>query len=98
MRFPRFATIWRNLLAALSIILLVSAAAQQPEKMTAEWIYSAAGKAVDDVPKFTWLSDNSAVLFDLRVPKAERNFERLDPKSGKRTPMIDRAAAGKNDG
>ena len=93
MRFPRFATIWRNLLAALSIVLLVSVSAQQPEKMTAEWIYSAAGKAVDDVPKFTWLSDNSAVLFDLRVPKAERNFERLDPKSGKRTPMIDRAAA-----
>lgn len=67
--------------------------AQEEQELTVEWIYSEAGQAADDIPKFVWLKDNSAILYDVRQPKSERTFERLDPESGDRTPMVDREQA-----
>ncbi len=68
-------------------------AAQEKQKMTVEWIYSAEGKAVDDVPKFFWRSDNTAILFDERRPRPERNFEQFDPQTGTRRPLVDLQSA-----
>lgn len=63
--------------------------AQPKEKMTVEWIYSDTGQGVDDVPNFFWRADNKAILLDSRQPEDSRTFELLDPKSGKRQPLVD---------
>ncbi len=41
------------------------------------------------LPRVWWLSDESALIFDPSKPVAERQLERLDPGSGKRTPYMD---------
>ncbi len=40
-------------------------------------------------PGYTWLADGTAILYDRRVPAAQRTLERLDPASGQRTPLLD---------
>jgi dipeptidyl-peptidase-4 len=79
---------------SLSAFLLFGMAgfAQQPS-LTCEWAYGEAGKHVADVPKFEWLDDGSAILYDIRVSKSERNFERLIPSTGERRPMLRMADA-----
>ncbi|MCB0303937.1 MAG: hypothetical protein KDI38_09160 [Calditrichaeota bacterium] len=72
---------------------LYSALAQDKTAITAEWIYSDEGTAADDVPRFTWLANSTAILYDLRQPAAERSFELFDPGNGRRTPLLDMAAA-----
>jgi dipeptidyl-peptidase 4 len=41
------------------------------------------------IPRFWWLEDNSALIFDVRKPAAERTLEKMDPKTGKRTVFLD---------
>jgi dipeptidyl-peptidase-4 len=67
--------------------------AQESEEITVEWIYSDSGEAVDKVTKYVWLRDNSAILYDLQKPEIQRTFEKLDPGSGKRTPILDMSRA-----
>ncbi|MCB0313785.1 MAG: hypothetical protein KDH84_11075, partial [Calditrichaeota bacterium] len=50
---------------------LYSALAQDKTAITAEWIFSDEGLAADDVPRFTWLANSTAILYDLRQPAAE---------------------------
>ena len=45
------------------------------------------------VTRTWWLSDNTALLLDPAKPAAERQLERLDPATGKRTPFTDMATA-----
>lgn len=45
------------------------------------------------VPRTWWLSDNTALILDPAKPAAERQLERLDPATGKRTPFMDMAKA-----
>lgn len=82
-----------SLIFLLQLFLIQSASAQQKEAVTLKWIYSEEGKTVDDVPRLFWLKDNTALLYDLRQPKAERTFEKFDPAGGKLTPAVDRDKA-----
>jgi hypothetical protein len=41
------------------------------------------------VPSFVWLQDGTAILDDLRLPESQQAFERLDPVTGKRRPVLD---------
>lgn len=82
-----------SLIFALQLFLFQSAAAQEKEAITLEWIYSEEGKTVDEVPKIFWLEDNTALLYDLRRTKTERTFEKFDPASGKLTPAVNRDKA-----
>ncbi len=41
-----------------------------------------------NIPRTWWLEDNTAIIFDTRKPPAEQSLERLDPKTGKRTPFL----------
>ncbi len=79
---------------ALGAILLTTTyvAAQQPA-LTVEWALGEPGANVAKVPKVQWLPDNTALLHDERTPEAQRTFERFDPATGARHPILDMAKA-----
>ncbi len=81
----------RMLLCALgSIVLAASVAlAQEKKEITVEWIYSKDAASVTTTPAAMWLSDGTALLYDRRKPEAERTFERFNPQTGKREPILD---------
>jgi dipeptidyl-peptidase-4 len=60
-----------------------------PARLTTEWIFSDEGDRLAEVPQFTWLADNSAILYDVRQPQTQRTYERLDPATGERRPIVD---------
>ncbi|MFQ6113018.1 MAG: S9 family peptidase [bacterium] len=74
-------------------LLAPVAVCQEKEQITVEWIYSDARNQVSALPRFVWLENNTALLYDLRKPKEERTFEKFDPGSGKLTPAIDKSKA-----
>ena len=41
------------------------------------------------MPSFVWLQDGTAILDDLRLPESQQTFERLDPATAKRHPVLD---------
>jgi dipeptidyl-peptidase-4 len=63
------------------------------ETITVEGIYTGAYRDITALPTTFWLVNGSLVLYDVRKPAAERLYEILDPKSGKRSPMFDMAKA-----
>ncbi len=67
----------------------LSLAQSAPPTLSTEWIFSDAGERLAELPQFTWLSDNSAILFDLRQPESQRTYERLDPATRERRPILD---------
>jgi dipeptidyl-peptidase-4 len=58
-----------------------------------EWINSPEASHIADVSKYAWLPDGTAILYDQRKPEAERTFERFEPATGLRRPMLDAAKA-----
>ncbi|MFQ5866289.1 MAG: S9 family peptidase, partial [bacterium] len=88
----------RNYLFVLTVffVCILSspfAIAQEKEQITVEWIYSDERDQVSALPRFVWLENNTALLYDLRRPKEDRTFEKFDPGSGKLTPAIDKSKA-----
>ena len=80
------------LLAVPFLVLasLVPARAQTaPARLTSEWIFSDEAERLAEVPQFTWLADSSAILYDIRQPETQRTYERLDPATRERRPVID---------
>lgn len=95
MRHNQFAThSLRNILApiVLCVCLIVDVAAQK-KQLTLEWIFSAEGRSVASLPTTSWLDDGTLILLDSRRPASERTFEKLDPATGDRQPIVDRAKA-----
>jgi dipeptidyl-peptidase-4 len=80
----------RTLLYALCSTLLVvsTALAQEKKELTVEWIYSQ-GASVTALPTAMWLRDGTALIYDRRKPETERTFERLNPQTGQREPVLD---------
>ena len=63
------------------------------ETITVEWIYSDEGKRVAAVESYRWLNDNTALLYNRRLPGKEREIEISDPASGERCVLVDRTKA-----
>src|SRR4051812_29420327 len=86
----------RPVVLVLSTLALVFAAAfplfAQSPPLTMEWVEEE-GSKVAEVPSFKWLDDGTAVIYDVRKPEAERTFEKLDPVTGQRTPILNMAKA-----
>ena len=84
----------------LSILLLMSLIISSDnlvEEISVDWIHSEATKQISAVHKFVWLDNNTAILFDLSLPKSERNFLKLDPKNpAKLTPLVNKKKVLKN--
>lgn len=90
-------TTFRLILAGLFIVLSLNPAfAQSSEKLSVEWIYSDARRSVEAIPRYQWLANNTALMFDSRKPEGERPFQILNPKNGKIKPATDIAAAQKS--
>ena len=58
--------------------------------LTLEWIFGE-GRTVASVPATTWLDDGSLIILDNRKASRERTFERLNPATGRRVPLVDAA-------
>jgi len=84
----------------LSILLLMSLIISSDnlvEEISVDWIHSEATKQISAVHKFEWLDNNTAILFDLSLPKSERNFLKLDPKNPEKlTPLVNKKKVLKN--
>jgi dipeptidyl-peptidase-4 len=80
----------------LVCVAVVSVVTAQDRKLTLEWIFGAEGRGVANLPSTTWLDDGSLIMLDSRRPAHERTFEKLDPATGARQPIIDRAKAVAN--
>jgi dipeptidyl-peptidase-4 len=80
------------MLGAAAAICPVAWSAQRGS-LTAEWIYGEEGSHIAAVPLHLWLDDGTAILYDTRLPKAQRTLEKFDPLTGQRHPALDVAAA-----
>src|ERR1043165_6994861 len=82
---------------ATSLLLLAccvaNALAQTKQKLTLDWVFGPEGRAVASVPSTAWLDDGTLVLRDNRRPPAQQTFEKLNPATGQRQPIVDAARA-----
>lgn len=87
------------LVPACALALALAAAparaddARPATDLSVDWIWSDEGKAATATPQIAWLEDGTALLYDERRPAAERTLERYVPETGRRTPLVDPAAA-----
>ena len=75
-----------SLLLFLNVSILL---AQDQKQITVEWIFSDESGELTALPRFFWLKDNTAILYDERKPEDLRSFEFFDPKSLERKPVLD---------
>ena len=62
---------------------------QHGKKLTIEWIHSEEAQSIAAVPRYQWLENNTAILYDVRQPKKERTFLRFDPENPRELkPMV----------
>src|SRR6186713_2898134 len=74
----------------LCLALIFSVSPQTEKKqLTLEWIFGPEGRSVTSLPSTTWLDDGTLIMLDSRRPAKERTFEKLDPATGVRHPIID---------
>jgi hypothetical protein len=74
----------RPILAVLFLAALYPLRAETPS-LTTEWI-AGPGSRVADIPPYIWLNDGTAIIDD-------STFERLDPVTAKRHPILDMSRA-----
>ncbi len=77
----------------LLCVLAISVFAQEQPTLTLDNMNDPAFARSFQMPRTFWLSDNTALIYDPRIPDSIRTLERLDPKSGKRTPYLNRTKA-----
>ena len=67
---------------------------QKGDRITVEWVYSDEAREISTVHRYHWLNNNTAILFDVRQPKEERTFLKLDPqKPSELKTIVDREKA-----
>lgn len=84
------------LLAALFVLSANALIAQDSLKLTLDNMNDPSLRQAFSVPRTWWLDENTAIIYDTRKPMSERVLERLDPATGKRTPMLDQQKADEN--
>ncbi|HEX5601348.1 MAG TPA: DPP IV N-terminal domain-containing protein, partial [Pyrinomonadaceae bacterium] len=78
----------------IGLLLLANAVGQTGKReLTLEWIYGPEGRTVASVPATAWLDDGALVILDDRRAPAARTFEKLNPATGQRQPIVDAARA-----
>ena len=89
-RTSRFVLLTTVLLLACCVATTLG---QTRRELTLEWIFSPEGRTVASVPTTAWLDDGSLVILDNRRPPAQQTFEKLNPATGQRQPILDAARA-----
>src|SRR5215211_3373278 len=89
----RFARV--TLTALLLLVCCVANTLGQTSKreLTLEWIFGPQGRTVASVPTTAWLDDGTLVMLDNRRPPAEQTFEKLNPATGQKQPIVDAVRA-----
>ncbi|HKC63267.1 MAG TPA: DPP IV N-terminal domain-containing protein, partial [Pyrinomonadaceae bacterium] len=85
-------TFIRSLMSFTVVILALVAALptfSQQKAISVDWIYSRDASESSALPSYLWLKDGTAILYDVRQPAAKRTFERFDPQTGQRKPLLD---------
>lgn len=67
-----------------------------PEKLTIEWIYSQERRQLEEVPNYFWMNDGQAIIYDQSVTGKNHTFERFDPSTLQRIPVINMSVALKS--
>ena len=62
-------------------------------ELTLEWIFGPEGRTVAGVPATAWLDDGTLVIVRDRRAPAARTFEKLNPATGQRQPIVDAPGA-----
>src|SRR5215217_6926152 len=62
-------------------------------ELTLEWIFRPEGRTVAGVHPTAWLDDGTLVLLDNRRPPTEQTFEKVNPATGQRRPIVDAVRA-----
>lgn len=86
----------RAFLRVTTVALLlhaVAGAAPPPRRVTLDTLVDRTVTDAISTPSYLWLADGTALLYDRRLPPAERTLERFDPATGQRTPAVDPARA-----
>ncbi len=78
---------WLWALLVVPVLLTFSWLHAETPQLTTQWIVGP-GSRVDEVPSFVWLEDGTAILDDIRLPESQQTFERLDPLTAKRRPVL----------
>ncbi|HKG80168.1 MAG TPA: hypothetical protein VKA78_12130, partial [Pyrinomonadaceae bacterium] len=85
------------LILALTLITSLIKSQTAPQStLTLEWIFSDEGRRVASLPSNQWLADGKLMLYDGRLPAAQRAFEILDPETGARRTALDMKVAVAN--
>ncbi|MFC1502286.1 S9 family peptidase [bacterium] len=95
MKTRRFSSI----IFILTVCLLLSATglfAQDSLKLTLDTMSDPSLRQAFSVPIIRWMEDNTALIYDRGKPSDERFFERYNPSTGKRKPLVDHKKAEKN--
>ena len=80
-----------------SLVSLIISSDNLVEEISVDWIHSEKTKQISAVHKFEWLDNNTAILFDLSLPKSDRNFLKLDPKNPEKlVPLVSKEKVLKN--
>lgn len=81
----------RSPLPVLAALLLtpLPAFAQQEPTPRLEWIFGDSSFLPFALPSYAWLRDGTLALYDATSPPGARTIERLDPATGRRTPLVD---------
>jgi dipeptidyl-peptidase 4 len=74
--------------SAFFLLLISSFAVAQRPTLTMQWALGAQGSNIAKTPKALWLEDGTAILYNERLPKAQRTFERFDPATAKSAPIL----------
>ena len=78
------------LVTVIFLLSLKTVLSQEEKKITIEWVNSDECASLTRLPRFEWLEDATALLYDTSVDANERTIERLNPATGKRQPAVDR--------
>ena len=75
-------------IVAFPITVVASSATAQDERLSLEWVFSEEGKTAASLPDHAWLDSGLLMLYDKRVPKAERTIESYNPANGRRRTLV----------
>jgi len=68
---------------------LVAVSQDGKRQLALEWVFGPEGRSVASLPQTAWLDDGSLMVLDNRKPEHERTFEKLNPATGQRQPVLD---------
>ena len=80
-------------LTAMFLLNAENLVCQEKQKLTLDNMSDSTLMLAFSTPRTWWLADNTAIIYDTRIPDSVRTLERLDPASGDRQQFLDRKKA-----